>query len=186
MPSCSSTRSSPIPTMMRSSGRSLMLTTTLCSRPPATRTQDGTLFSAQHGADLAIVGEDVLYISTAQYVRWERFRDVVAALLEHIVKDEESRMPPSFSLTRFGPRHRRNYWIGRSTRTCRSSPAMLFLTMSRDPMGACTPPRRQQAHQRRVGAHIRAGDRSQPSAARILRRTRGRCVCIGMERLVPF
>ena len=50
---------------------------------------DGTLFSAQHGADLATVGEDVLYISTAQYVRWERFRDVVAALLQQVVKGRE-------------------------------------------------------------------------------------------------
>ena len=47
---------------------------------------DGTLFSAQHGADLAIVGEDALYISTAQYVRWERFRDVVAALLAQTIQ----------------------------------------------------------------------------------------------------
>ncbi len=47
---------------------------------------DGTLFSAQHRADLAIVGEEVLYISTAQYVRWERFRGVVGALLAHAIR----------------------------------------------------------------------------------------------------
>ena len=47
---------------------------------------DGELFSAQHGADLALVGEDALCISTAQYMRWERFRDVVAELLEQIIK----------------------------------------------------------------------------------------------------
>ena len=47
---------------------------------------DGELFSAQHRADLAIVGEEVLYISTAQYVRWERFRDIVNALLAQTIK----------------------------------------------------------------------------------------------------
>lgn len=47
---------------------------------------DGALFSAQHGADLALVGEDALYISTARYVRWERFRDIVAALLAQTIQ----------------------------------------------------------------------------------------------------
>jgi len=47
---------------------------------------DGELFSAQLGADLVIVGEEMLQISTAKYVRWERFSDVVAALLAQTVK----------------------------------------------------------------------------------------------------
>lgn len=47
---------------------------------------DGELFSAVRGADLVIVEQDGLYISTARYVRWERFREVVAELLKHVTK----------------------------------------------------------------------------------------------------
>ena len=53
---------------------------------PSDTKADGELFSAVRGADLVIVEQDILYISTARYVRWERFRGVVAELLEHVTK----------------------------------------------------------------------------------------------------
>ena len=53
---------------------------------PGDKEADGVLFSAVRGADLVIVEHDILYISTARYVRWERFRDVVAELLKYVTK----------------------------------------------------------------------------------------------------
>lgn len=47
------------------------------------------LFSAVRGPDSVIVKQDVLYISTAKYVRWERFRDLVAELLEPVTKERK-------------------------------------------------------------------------------------------------
>ena len=56
---------------------------------PAEKESGNELFSAVRGADLVIVEQDVLRISTAQYVRWERFRDIVAELLEHVIRGRE-------------------------------------------------------------------------------------------------
>ncbi|MDE0606525.1 MAG: TIGR04255 family protein [Acidimicrobiaceae bacterium] len=42
----------------------------------------GELFSAVRKADLVVVEPENLHISTAKYVRWERFRDVLTELLQ--------------------------------------------------------------------------------------------------------
>ena len=45
---------------------------------------EGELFSAVHAADTVTVLQDGLHITTVRYERWERFRDVVAELLEYV------------------------------------------------------------------------------------------------------
>ena len=47
---------------------------------------DSELFSAVHEADMVTVLLDGLYISTVQYERWERFRGIIAELLEYVGK----------------------------------------------------------------------------------------------------
>ena len=68
---------------------------------PDEKESGGELFSAVRGADLVVVEQDVLYISTAKYVRWERFRDTVAELLEHVTRGAGNRI-------RLGPLPRRD------------------------------------------------------------------------------